>query len=96
MMTVMGTMMISERVIWMDGGFDGVDDNIDRQAKEEESREQIGSHLDEEKSIEVQGMVNRLTFLKVVVSYHTFTFVSHRYWNHLHTVGVTLRKNVSV
>jgi len=47
-----------------------------QQAKEEESREQIGSHLDEEKSIEVQGMVNR-------------------YWNHLHTVGVTLRKNVT-
>jgi len=48
-----------------------------QQAKEEESRRgNIGSHLDEERSKEVQGMVNR-------------------YWNHLHTVGITLRKNVN-
>jgi len=47
-----------------------------QQAKEEELRGEIGSHLDEEKCKEVQGVVNR-------------------YWNHLHTVGITLRKNVN-
>ena len=51
-----------------DGGFDDVDNDVDHQAKEEESRRgNIGSHLDEERSKEVQGMVNRLNFLMVVV-----------------------------
>jgi len=47
-----------------------------QQAKEEESRGKFANNLEEEKSKEVQGMVNR-------------------YWNHIHTVGITLRTNVS-
>ena len=46
---------------------DGSFDEVDHQAKEEESRGKIGNNLDEEKSKAVQGMVNRLTFLIWVV-----------------------------
>ena len=58
MTTLMTTVLISVMV----------DSDVDHQAKEEESREKIANNLEEEKSKEVQGMVNRLTFLLTMTS----------------------------
>ena len=63
MTMMMGTMMMTTVAIFVTVYVD-----VDDQAKEEESRGKIANNLEEEKSKEVQGMVNRLTFLPSMTS----------------------------
>ena len=70
MATIRMTMMTAILMLTMMMGaiFVTVAGDVDDQAKEEESRGKIAINLEEEKSKEVQGMVNRLTFLPTMAS----------------------------